>query len=93
MDEALNETQTVDPAYLRSVTRVRKIVSQTAWPEELHEQAEAMADALARFAAALEADDGAAAAELAAEVHTVQHDFSAAIDGWLGEDSGHGHGG
>jgi hypothetical protein len=93
MDEALNESQTVDPAYLRSVTRVRKIVSQTTWPEELHEQAEALADVLARFATALEADDGAAAAELAAEVHTVQHDFSAAIDGWLGEDTGHGHGG
>jgi len=93
MDDTLNETATVDPAYLSSVTRVRKIVAQTAWPEELHAQAEAFADVLARFAEALEADDGEAAAGLATEAHDVQHDFSAAIDGWLGEDGGHGHGG
>jgi hypothetical protein len=90
MDEALNETQTVDPAYLSTVNRVQKVVAQAPWPEALHEQVEAFEGVLGEFAAALDADDGAAAAPLATELHEVQHDLSHAIDGWLGGEHGHG---
>jgi hypothetical protein len=94
MDEALNATQTVDPGYLSTVNRVRKVVAQAPWPEELHEQSTGLVALLDEFAAALDADDGAEAAVLAAELHTVQHDFSHAIDNWLGGTEGdHGHGG
>lgn len=92
MDETLNETKTVDPAYLGTVTQVRKVVSQTPWPEELAAQADALHEVLEEFAAALEADNGEEGATLAAEVHTAQHEFSEAIDEWLGEGGGeHGH--
>jgi hypothetical protein len=90
MDEALQADPTVDPAFLSAVRRVRKVVAATAWPEDLREQSAAFVTLLDEFALALDADDGAAAARLAAEAHTVQHDFSHAIDNWLGGDD-HGH--
>jgi hypothetical protein len=94
MDEALNETKTVDPAYLSTVNRVRKVVAEAPWPDALHEQAEAVEAVLAGLAAVLEADDGEGAAALAAELHTAQHDLSHAIDNWLaggdGEQGDHG---
>jgi hypothetical protein len=92
MDESLNETMTVEPAYLSTVNRVHKVVAQAPWPEELHEQADAFGEALETFAAALEADDAETAAGLAAGVHEAQHDLSAAIDEWLGVGEGHEHG-
>jgi outer membrane murein-binding lipoprotein Lpp len=85
MDEALNETKTVDPAYASTVNRVRKVVAQVAWPDELKGQGEALVGTLAEFHEALEADDGEAAATLATEAHEAQHDLSHAIDDWLGE--------
>ena len=94
LDEGLNETKTVDPAYLSTVNRVRKVVAQAPWPQALHDQAGAFVDLLTEFATALDADDGEAAAALATEAHTAQHDLSHAIDNWLG--GGHGdddHGG
>ena len=94
LDEGLNETKTVDPVYLSTVNRVRKVVAQAPWPEELHGQAGAFVDVLTEFAAALEADNGEEAAALAAEAHAAQHEFSVAIDAWLGTSEGeHDHGG
>lgn len=90
MDESLNATQTVDPAYLGTVNRVRKVVVAVPWPEDLHEQSGSFVTLLEEFAAALEADNGPEAAALATELHEVQHDFSHAIDAWLGEGDGHG---
>jgi hypothetical protein len=84
MDETLNETKTVDPGYRSVVLRVRKVVVQTAWPEDLADQSAAFAETLEEFAAALEADDGEEAATLAAEAHTAQHDLSRAIDEMMG---------
>lgn len=93
MDEALNENQTIDPAYLSVVKRVRKVVAQAPWPETLHEQSGAFVDLLDELAAALDADNGPEAAALAAEAHAAQHDFTHSIDSWLGGESGdHGHG-
>ncbi len=89
MDESLNETMTVDPSFLSAVNRVAKVVAQAPWPEALHDQAAAFGETLTAFAAALEADDAEAAAGLAAELHEVQHDFSHAIDEWLGAGGDH----
>lgn len=94
LDEELNEAMTVDPAYLSTVNRVRKVAAQAPWPEALHDQAGAFVDLLAEFATALDADDAEAAAALATEAHTAQHDLSHAIDNWLGDGHGEGdHGG
>lgn len=92
MDEGLNAGEAIDPAYLSTVNRVRQVTAQAPWPEDLHEQAEAFLATLDEFAAALDADDAEAAAPLAAELHTVQHDFSHAIDNWLGGEGNDGHG-
>jgi hypothetical protein len=89
MDEALNETGVVEAAYLSTVNRVAKIVGATPWPADLHAPLEAFQTALADFTAALEADDAATAAGLAATVHDTQHDLSHAIDEHLGA-GGHG---
>lgn len=89
MDESLHETMTVDPSFLSAVNRVAKVVAQAPWPEALHDQAAAFGETLTAFAAALEADDAEAAAGLAAELHEVQHNFSHAIDEWLGAGGDH----
>lgn len=90
MDEALHETGVVEASYISAVNRVAKVVGATTWPEELHGQVEAFETVLADLVTALEADDAAAAAELAASAHEVQHDLSGGIDEALGLD-GHGH--
>ena len=89
MDETLNETQVVDPSYVGAVNQVRKVITRTPWPEEFQGQVDAFHEILEEFAAALEADDGEAAATLAAEAHTAQHDLSAALDTWMGEGGEH----
>jgi hypothetical protein len=88
MDEALNETQQVEPAYLSTVRRVQKVLVNTSWPEEIEADAQAFMDLLTQLEAALEADDGEGAASLATEVHDAQHDLSHGIDGWLGAAEG-----
>jgi hypothetical protein len=84
IDEALNESKRVDPAYLAVVRRVHRLMANTPWPEALSADAQTFLDLLAEFEAALEADDGERAAALAAEVHESQHELSHAIEGWLG---------
>jgi hypothetical protein len=92
MDEGLNDTKTVDPAYLSTVNRVRKVVAQAPWPEALHEQVEGFETQLADFAAALEADNGEEAATLASSLHNTEHELSHAIDDWLGStEAEHSH--
>jgi hypothetical protein len=71
------------------VTRARKVVANTTWPEELDADADSFADILVVFSESLEADDVDAATRLAIEVHEIQHDFSHAIDNWLGDGDHH----
>jgi outer membrane murein-binding lipoprotein Lpp len=85
--ESLSETRQVDPAYLSAVERVRRVLVATPWPEPLSQQAGDFVALLERFAAALKADDGAGAADLAEQVHAAQHELSHAIDDWLGSDA------
>jgi outer membrane murein-binding lipoprotein Lpp len=92
MDEALNETKTVEASYLSAVKRVQKVLSATVWPEELQAQSTGLMELLDKFAEALDADNGEEAATLASEVHTAQHDLSGAIDEWLGVGGEHEHG-
>lgn len=85
MAEALTETQTIDPTYLSTVTRVNKVLTQTTWPTDLHDQAHAFTETLTAFGAALEADNVAEAVELSETVHDAQHEFSHSIDHWMGD--------
>jgi zinc transport system substrate-binding protein len=83
--EALTETQTIDPASLSTVTRVNKVLNQTTWPADLHDQAHAFIDTLTTFGAALEADNVAEAVTLSETVHDAQHELSHEIGHWLGD--------
>jgi hypothetical protein len=89
MAETISETQQIDPAYLGTVNRVHKILSNTPLPESLAEQGQDFMTLLDEFAAALEADDAEAATRLSEEVHDAQHELSHAIDDWLGAAGGH----
>ena len=80
----LSDTQKIEASYLSKVTRVGKVLAQTAWPADLREQGLAFGATLDEFAAALEADNVADAVRLSEEVHDAQHEFSHAIDAWLG---------
>jgi hypothetical protein len=80
---ALSETQTIDPTYLSTVTRVNKVLAQTTWPSELNSEAQTFTKSLGEFAAALEANDVAVAVELSETVHDAQHDLSHSIDHWM----------
>jgi hypothetical protein len=84
MEETLNESGEIDPAYLGAVTRTQKVLANTHWPEPLADQAESFVTLLSEYAEALEADDAEAATPLSAEVHEAQHDFSHSVDNWLG---------
>jgi hypothetical protein len=84
MAETLSETKEVDSAYLGTVNQVHKVLANASWPEPLAEQGQAFVALVGDFAAALEADNGEEAADLADQVHEAQHDFSHAIDEWLG---------
>jgi hypothetical protein len=92
MAEALAETQTIEASYGSTVTRVKTVLANTVWPEELHEQEAAFVALLDELAAKIEADDGAGAVEIADQVHDAQHDLSHAIGEWLGTAAEHSHG-
>lgn len=91
MADTISQTRQVDPAYLGTVNRVRKVFASTPWPAALSEQGQAFRSLLDQFAAALEEDNGEQAAILSEQVHDVQHDFSHAIDTWLGSAGEHAH--
>jgi hypothetical protein len=83
MSEALAETKTIDASYVSTVNRVKKVLDQTTWPEELHEQAETFIASLGEFATALGDDKVDDAIPLSETVHDAQHDLSHAIDEWI----------
>ena len=56
MAETLSDTQQINTSYPGIVTRVTKVISQTTWPEDLHDQAQEFLGALNTFSAALAAD-------------------------------------
>ena len=93
MSETIAETQTIDPAYGGAVTRVKTVLANTVWPEELHEQEAAFAALLDEFSAKIDADDGVGAVEISDQVHEAQHELSHAIGEWLGTAAAeHSHG-
>jgi archaellum biogenesis ATPase FlaH len=83
MAETLADSKAIDPTYLSTVNRVKKVLVQTVWPTELNDQAQAFIKSLGDFAAALEANDVAKAVELSERVHDAQHELSHAIDRWM----------
>jgi hypothetical protein len=89
MAEVLSDTQKIDSTYLSIVSRVNKVSSQTTWPPELNDQAQALIVSLDDFAKALGDDNVAVAIEVSEVVHDAEHELSHAIDGWFGNAHAH----
>lgn len=85
----LAEKKTIDPTYLSTVNRVKKVLTQTIWPKELNDQAQAFIKSLGEFATALTDNKVDDAIKLADTVHDAQHELSHAIDG--SEADAHNH--
>jgi hypothetical protein len=83
MAETLSDTRKIDTAYLSTVNRVTKVLTQTTWPTALSEEAQAFIGSLDTFAAALTAGDVEAAVEASDGVHDAQHELSHHIDAWI----------
>ena len=86
MAETLSNTRKIDTAYLTTVNRVTKVLTQTVWPAALNDEAQAFIGTLNTFGAALTAGDIEGAVELSEAVHDAQHDLSHHIDEWVEPD-------
>jgi hypothetical protein len=91
LDVRLNEEGVIEASDAGNVARVARLLGSVDWPAELAADAAALTDVLTQLASALNADDVETAAPLATQTHETQHDFSHAVEHWLGEVSG-GHG-
>lgn len=69
MAETLSDTRKIDTAYLSTVNRVTKVLTQTVWPAEMNDEVQAFIGTLGTFAAALTAGDVEAAVEASDVVH------------------------
>lgn len=87
LDVRLNEEKVIEASDAGKVARLVRLLSSVRWPAELTADAEALIGLLADLAAALGNDDLDTAAPLATAVHEAQHDFSHAVEHWLGETS------
>lgn len=85
LDVQLNEEKVINPSDAGRVTRLVRLLSSVVWPEALATDAHVLLDLLDQLATALTDDKVGEAAPLATQVHEAQHDFSHAVDYWLGE--------
>jgi hypothetical protein len=76
MDEALNETGTIEPSYVPDTREFVRIMGVTDWSTDLSTDAETLRQSGIDLLAALEDADVEAAKPLATEVHEGWHDFS-----------------
>ena len=83
MAEVLSDTRAIDPTYAGTVSRVAKVLRQTAWPAELKEQGAAFVATLDSFGTALKDGKVEDAITTSAAAHDAQHELSHAIDAWL----------
>jgi uncharacterized protein YcnI len=91
LDEAAAEGR-IPAGSLGRVQRAQAITAATMWPTTLREDATKLTGHLQALHAAIEANDPAAAAHPAHEVHEVGHDLSGKAYAWLGAASSHAGG-
>lgn len=81
MDERFNEeggaVMTEDAAV---VTHISNVLTRTEWPADLQSQVDELVAVLVEYAAVLTEGDATAAAPLAAEAHTLQHELSQTVE-------------
>ena len=84
MATTLSNTQKINTAYISTINRTKKIMTQTAWGPALQAQAQAFVVTLGKYADALAAGNVNDVVKIAATAHDAQHDLSHAIDHWYG---------
>ena len=84
MATTLSNTQKTNTAYISTINRTKKIMTQTAWGPALQAQAQAFVVTLGKYADALAAGNVNDVVKIAATAHDAQHDLSHAIDHWYG---------
>lgn len=84
MATTLSNTQKINTAYISTINRTKKIMTQTAWGPALQAQAQAFVVILGKYADALAAGNVNDVVKIAATAHDAQHDLSHAIDHWYG---------
>ena len=82
MATTLSNTQKINTAYISTINRTKKIMTQTAWGPALQAQAQAFVVTLGKYADALAAGNVNDVVKIAATAHDAQHDLSHAIDHW-----------
>jgi hypothetical protein len=90
IDESINNETTVPPTARTVAQKLETTVKLTAWPEDLRDEADALAKTFEDLAAVLDSEspDMARAGQLAAQAHDEEHDFSHAVWEHLHEKSG-----
>ena len=84
MATTLSNTQKINTAYISTINRTKKMMTQTAWGPALQAQAQAFVVILGKYADALAAGNVNDVVKIAATAHDAQHDLSHAIDHWYG---------
>lgn len=84
MATTLSNTQKINTAYISTINRTKKMMTQTAWGPALQAQAQAFVVILGKYADALAAGNVNDVVKIAATAHDAQHDLSHAIDYWYG---------
>ena len=90
IDESVNDDQTIPASARTTAQKLQAVTELTAWPEELQDEADALAVIFSDLAAALdgESPDIVAAGEAAKKAHDGQHDFSQEVWAHLYEEAG-----
>jgi len=82
MATTLSNTQKINTAYISTINRIKKIMTQTAWGPALQAQTQDFVVTLVKYADALAAGNVNDVVKIAATAHDAQHDLSHAIDHW-----------
>jgi len=83
--EQLEQTSTIQPAYLDTVRNTLAVLNATPWPADLSAEQQKFVADLKALEAALVANKPADALKMADAVHESEHDLTQATFAWLGE--------
>lgn len=90
IDDGINEDGQIPAGAHTTALKSQAVVTNTEWPDDLEDSADALEQVFADMAAALEGDapDVEAAGAAAAAAHDAEHEFSADVWAWLYEEAG-----
>jgi hypothetical protein len=90
IDESINKDKTIPATAKTTAQKLQAVTELTEWPDELQDEADALAKVFADMVTALNGDspDMTKAGEAAKKAHDAQHDFSHEVWAHLYEEAG-----